>query len=1205
MLNTSTRMAIVIFLTLCLGSLHAQTKNPALDYLRKSPETFGVGADDVRDLRVRDDYRSPDGTRHVYVNQRLNGHDIHNAQASVHLKEGRLVHTTSTLVADLATLALESPTAPAFSAQNAVVTAAAAVSAGFAFAQSAGNDGEVQLFNLPGVSDDYVRARLVYLPGETGLSLEWRVVFDTYARGGDYWLVFIDATTGDVTATDKLTLSGHFHEQRVSDGLDAEEPVSEQPAHDYLTHSHAGHTHAAAANPFEAALPEYVRNQMLNVESSAYRVVPFGEESPGHGNFTVEVNPYDTLASPFGWHDADGMAGAEFTITRGNNVHAYPDRETGDDNNNTPDAETADGGAALNFIFPYNQDSSMDANLEAGITQLFYTTNKIHDWLWHAGFDEAAGNFQVTNYTGQGRGSDEIRAEMQDGSGRNNANFGTPADGSRPRMQMMIMDGTSSSMQVTAPVGIADTFSTGTADFGASILTTNLSGTLALATDDSAVPDQACFPITSDVNGKIALIRRGNCLFEEKARNAQAAGAIGAIICSNENQLLNMTGPGNLGVTIPVVLITRSDCAPLRQAVANGEDVAVDFSFVQKPDLASEFDAGIVAHEIGHGVSTRIVGGPSSAFCLRNDEQMGEGWSDFFSLACSPRTLDPNADGTQGRGIGSWAFGRPLTSAGIRSQPYSTDMSINDKTYNDAIFTGFGAAPHPVGEVWNAALWDVYWYFVDTYGFDDDLIQGDGGNNMAVELVVEALKFTPCSPGFVGGRNGILAADEALHGGIHRCDLYEIFARRGIGFDAVEGSTDDRTDNDEGFETSPYCIGRVEMTKEYGNVNIDAGDDISVGLTLYSYRVGLTKNIQVTDEIPAGMMLVAGSVEGVSDFTQDGNQLIFRIDQMELDDEIFIDYKLATDPLVGSTNGFFDGAEDGDDNWNSNDLIEEIEPDYIPSFWDFTDTTPYAGDAVFYYANVGSAQDQGFSSDEPIPMIGDNPHLRFFTQYNTEPGWDGGVVEYSLDDENWTRVLPADIKRGAYRGEVAPNATDALLGEAFWGRSGGYDEIMVDMSALAGEDVFVRFRFISDANTPGVGWWVDNIEVVDVVNFDPAARLTSDEGDDLTVRAGDLGVVVYNPETTSTNDPVLGLTDVEVFPNPAAEVANVRINTELPGRATVQLLSIDGRLVDQRGLELRPGTNQTVLPTGQLPAGIYVVRVLGAEQIRTVKLTVE
>jgi hypothetical protein len=37
-------------------------------------------------------------------------------------------------------------------------------------------------------------------------------------------------------------------------------------------------------------------------------------------------------------------------------------------------------------------------------------------------------------------GDDFVRAEAQDSSGTNNANFGTPPDGSLPRMQMFIIN---------------------------------------------------------------------------------------------------------------------------------------------------------------------------------------------------------------------------------------------------------------------------------------------------------------------------------------------------------------------------------------------------------------------------------------------------------------------------------------------------------------------------------------------------------------------------------------------------------------------------------------------------------------------------------------------------------------------------------------------------------------------------------------------
>jgi Fungalysin metallopeptidase (M36)/PA domain len=68
------------------------------------------------------------------------------------------------------------------------------------------------------------------------------------------------------------------------------------------------------------------------LDGSSYRVFALPKESPNDGPRTLEENPADATASPFGWHDTDGAGGAEFTTARGNNVHAYTDRN----NDNAP-----------------------------------------------------------------------------------------------------------------------------------------------------------------------------------------------------------------------------------------------------------------------------------------------------------------------------------------------------------------------------------------------------------------------------------------------------------------------------------------------------------------------------------------------------------------------------------------------------------------------------------------------------------------------------------------------------------------------------------------------------------------------------------------------------------------------------------------------------------------------------------------------------
>ncbi|HBS32881.1 MAG TPA: hypothetical protein DEA40_14280 [Parvularcula sp.] len=159
-----------------------------------------------------------------------------------------------------------------------------------------------------------------------------------------------------------------------------------------------------------------------NVFADHPGVTPQGVVSgPGAGN----------AQSPGGW-----LSGAQSTILiQGNNARAYLDR----DSNNAPDA----GGVAVtdgNFLTAANLTLAPTTvqNQAVAVQNLFWLNNIIHDELYRHGFTEAAGNFQENNFGLGGAGSDSVDAEAQDGSGTNNANFSTPADGSNPRMQMFL-----------------------------------------------------------------------------------------------------------------------------------------------------------------------------------------------------------------------------------------------------------------------------------------------------------------------------------------------------------------------------------------------------------------------------------------------------------------------------------------------------------------------------------------------------------------------------------------------------------------------------------------------------------------------------------------------------------------------------------------------------------------------------------------------
>lgn len=117
-------------------------------------------------------------------------------------------------------------------------------------------------------------------------------------------------------------------------------------------------------------------------------------------------------------------------------------------------------------------------------------------------------------------------------------------------------------LQITAPAAISGNYEIGTASFGPPLPAGRLTGEIACMVDESPYILDGCSSantVASPLAGKIALIERGQCAFTQKVANAQAAGAIGAII-------INLSGnsPVNLGgsdpaITIPALSVGMAD----------------------------------------------------------------------------------------------------------------------------------------------------------------------------------------------------------------------------------------------------------------------------------------------------------------------------------------------------------------------------------------------------------------------------------------------------------------------------------------------------------------------------------------------------------------------------------------------------------------------------------------------------------------------
>jgi hypothetical protein len=742
----------------------------ALGYLSDAAADFGVAAPDVANLSVvREFLTRHNGVTHLALRQTANGLEIDGTEYKIAVDRfGRVFHPAGRLLAGVEGRAAAALRTPGLSADEAVIAAAerlgfAAVDGLDIVSSDRSAVDQRVVFANRAVSSEEIPVALRYLRlADDSLRLAWNL---SMKAPGDpnWWNVWVDAGDGELLRRDNFT-----------DDVDT------------------------------------------------YSVFPSPFESPLDGDRTNEVDPWQDGgtapadgASPYGWHDTNGVLGPELTDSRGNNVEAQTDLDANDSFGGADIRASGGSLPDLDFLPAFDPADPPADYLEAAVVNLFYWNNVMHDVTYQYGFDEASGNFQVNNYGRGGLAGDPVQADAQDGSGINNANFSTPGDGSDPRMQMYVWTAPQNIHEVSPTVRDFPAGSTGTwgdLDF-------DTPGELVYINDGQgpnvndgccATANGRCTPAPNwGVAGKIAILRRGNCEFGVKGLNAQDAGAIGTIIINNGSNGVAGMGPGVFGgsVTIPVQMIGLSNGNLVVAEILSGPVNVEMESAAALPNRDSDLDAGVIAHEYGHGISNRLTGtGPG---CVTGDERMGEGWSDWMTLFlhAAPGDID-----TSERSVGGYVSFEPANEPGyigIRTVPYTTDMARNPQTYATLTAVPPPTIPHGVGTIWAQMLWEVYWNLVHLEGYDPDIYEGTAGNNVAFQLVMDGMKIQPCNPGFEDGRNAILAADVADYEGNHTCEIWRGFAKRGMGFSADQGLYTSITDGTPAFDLPAACAGQI------------------------------------------------------------------------------------------------------------------------------------------------------------------------------------------------------------------------------------------------------------------------------------------------------------------------------------------------------------------------------------------------------------
>jgi len=332
-------------------------------------------------------------------------------------------------------------------------------------------------------------------------------------------------------------------------------------------------------------------------------------------------------------------------------------------------------------------------------------------------------------------------------------------------------------------------------------------------------------------------------------------------------------------------------------------------------DLQNE----IIIHEYGHGISVRLTGGPSNSNSLDASQSGGlsEGWSDWWAIMLTQKVTDTQFGQYP---VGAWVSGNP---DGVRNFPYSYDMDINPLTFGDYNSIelddrgelGTWREIHDSGEIWASALWDLNWLLINgdggdipAQGFDSDFYNGTGGNNVALQLVMDGLKLQPSLPTYLDARDAILLADLQNYGGANQLAIWTAFARRGLGASASDGGDSNSLFVVEAFDMpplGPYAgedfEGNLDAWQIIGDASIldsSIGTDPAEGLQQGGLTTINSRGGNVTDaSMETFLGLAPGSLDALNGGNATSGSAMKQAILVEAGDRLTFEYNFATDEL--------------------------------------------------------------------------------------------------------------------------------------------------------------------------------------------------------------------------------------------------------------------------------------------------------------------
>jgi hypothetical protein len=913
-------------------------------FIVQNNKLFGLAVNQPAELTIAADYTNPDGNlSFARLEQKINDIPVFQGEVKAGFtKRGEMIRVINNLAPGLDAQSVSNNFGDPL---DAVKYAAASVDHQLQESELTRNEtASNDLKFVFGEGGDWMpTAEKIYFPVEPGVArAAWRVLL---WQPKDAYYLIVDAETGRLLWRKNIT----------SDQT--------QPA-----------TYNVYANS----------TSMLRVLDSPAAGTP-GPSVPNGASGTFQNRTDVTLIgneAPYAFNNL-GWISDGINATEGNNVVAGLDRINPDGVDTTV---TGSGSRVFSFNFnpgpgnPTPGDEPIQSlitpcasttaseltDFQRGVvTQLFYITNRYHDEMYLLGFNEQSGNFQTNNFGRGGIGNDRVSAEAQDCSGASNANFSTPPDGFRGRMQMYIF-----------------------------------------------------------------------------------------------------TNP--------------------------------------TPDRDGSLDADVVIHELTHGLSNRLHGN-ASGLSSNMSAGMGEGWSDFYALSLLSEPTDPlngvypaGAYSTNNSYYGIRRFPYAIRSSvgGANNRPHNpltfadvdaTQRDLNDGAFPPAFLGSSADQVHRMGEVWATTLWETRARFVNRLGWQE-------GNRRFLQIVTSGMKLAPLSPTFLQERDAIIAAARAGNNAAQDiADIWEGFRIRGMGFNAkvlVAGTGIGDTRVVESFDPPNVSLSSNTPISDVapggnGNGFFEPGETLTINVPISNNSGSTINNVTVSivgggtgdyGSIPDNQTVTRAINYVIPSSTACGVELTITINVSSSIGQYTETRSILTGQPVSAPLEKFDGvtAPALPNGWTSAQTGTGVN-------WVTTTSTADSAPNAAFIQNTGNAAGGSDLESLTITITSSAAILKFRHNFNTEGGWDGGVLEISINGGAYRDIMTAGGRfiEGGYNGALGINK-NPLDGRAAWtGNSNGFISTSVRLPASAnGQPVKFKWRFGQDDNTANIGWFIDTIDLV-------------------------------------------------------------------------------------------------------------------------------